>query len=128
MCLNDEPFIVTLSYGYDAVENALYFHCANRGLKLDFIKQNPRVCATVIEDGGYVANECGHHYKTVVFWGNMKIVTEPDEKKHGMGILLNHLEKDASLISQKLMKSDGYYQKMEVLKLEITEIHGKEGR
>jgi len=26
MCSNNEPYIVTLSYGYDMDSNALYFH------------------------------------------------------------------------------------------------------
>lgn len=91
MCRDNEPYIVTLSYGFDVESNSLYFHCATRGLKLDFIKSNPKVCATVIEDGGYVMGQCEHHYKTVVFWGQLKVVTELEERVHGMKILLNHL-------------------------------------
>jgi nitroimidazol reductase NimA-like FMN-containing flavoprotein (pyridoxamine 5'-phosphate oxidase superfamily) len=53
LCKNNEPYIVTLSYGYEEQSNSLYFHCAKKGLKLVFIKNNPRVCATIIEDGGY---------------------------------------------------------------------------
>ena len=63
MCRNNEPYIVTLSYGYDSEKNSLYFHCSAFGLKLDFIKANPQVCATIIDDGGYIADECGHFYK-----------------------------------------------------------------
>ncbi len=54
MCRNNEPYIVSLSYGYDVKNNSLYFHCSRKGLKLEFIRENPKVCATVIEDGGYV--------------------------------------------------------------------------
>ncbi|HIH88339.1 TPA: pyridoxamine 5'-phosphate oxidase family protein, partial [Candidatus Bathyarchaeota archaeon] len=28
MSLNDEPYLVTLSHGYDAERNCVYFHCA----------------------------------------------------------------------------------------------------
>ena len=112
----------------DSLNNSLYFHCSPQGLKLNFIKQNPKVCATIIEDGGYVVNECGHNYKTVVFWGTLEIVSELDKKKYGMQILLNHLENDVNVIKEKIMKSDEYYSKMEVLKLDIIQIHGKAGR
>jgi uncharacterized protein len=128
MCRDNEPYIVTLSYGFDSESKSLYFHCAPNGLKLDFIKTNPQVCATVIEDGGYVINECGHNYRTVVFWGVMTIVTDLDEKMHGMSVLLDHLESDSVVIKDKLLKSNDYYSKMVVLKLDITQIHGKEGR
>ena len=128
MCRDNEPYVVTLSYGYDSENNSLYFHCSPQGLKLDFITANSQVCATVIEDGGYITNECGHNYRTVVFWGIMKIVTDIDEKKHGMKILLNHLEYNSEIIKDKLQKSDDFYSKMEVLKLDITQIYGKAGR
>lgn len=128
MCRDNEPYIVTLSYGFDSESKSLYFHSAPNGLKLDFIKTNPQVCATVIEDGGYVINECGHNYRTVVFWGVMTIVSDMEEKMHGMSVLLNHLESDNVVIKDKLLKSNDYYSKMVVLKLDITQIHGKEGR
>ncbi|MDR3245809.1 MAG: hypothetical protein LBT50_05185, partial [Prevotellaceae bacterium] len=92
------------------------------------IKNNPRVCATIIEDGGYIHNECGHWYKTVVFGGNIKIVSDFDEKRKGMQVLLNQLETDTEIKSKKLDAPPALYETMEVLKLEITEIHGKSGR
>ena len=128
MCRDNEPYIVTLSYGYDSEKGSLYFHTSSNGLKLDFLQINPLVCATVIEDGGYIMDECGHAYKSVVFWGDMKIVTELEEKKHGMGILLNHLEESSSIIEKKMLKLDGYYSKLEVLRLDIRQIHGKAGQ
>jgi Predicted flavin-nucleotide-binding protein len=128
MCRDNEPYIVTLNYGYDHETNSIYFHCSPQGLKLDFINANPQVCATVIEDGGYVFNECGHNYRTAVFWGKIEIVTDLDEKKHGMTVLLNHLENQPEIIKEKLLKSDGFYSKMVILRLDITQIHGKVGR
>ena len=62
MCRDNETYIVTLSYGFDAKERALYVHCAPNGLKVDFFKTNNRISATIIEDGGYVADECAHNY------------------------------------------------------------------
>lgn len=128
LCRDNEPYIVTLSCGYEEENNSLYFHCAKTGLKLDFIRNNSRVCATIIEDGGYIADECGHWYKTIVFWGNIEIVSDLDEKIKGMKVLLNQLETDTEVKSKKLDASSSRYDTMEVLKLEITEIHGKSGR
>jgi nitroimidazol reductase NimA-like FMN-containing flavoprotein (pyridoxamine 5'-phosphate oxidase superfamily) len=128
MCRENEPYIVTLSYGYDGEKNSLYFHSSNKGLKLAFIEANPAVCATIIEDGGYAKDECAHNYRSVVFWGNLSIVHEPEEKKHGMTILLNHLESDSTVIREKIIKSDAAYSTMAVLRLDILQIHGKAGR
>jgi uncharacterized protein len=60
LCRDNEPYIVTLSYGYDPERSALYFHSAAKGLKLDFLAANGAACATVIEDGGYVTDQCSH--------------------------------------------------------------------
>lgn len=128
LCRGNEPYVVTLSYGYDREKNALYFHCSPLGLKLDFIRANPLVCATVIEDGGYAYGECAHNYRTAVFWGSMKIVDDLNEKKHGMKVLVEHLEKEPEVIKEKLLKSDAFYSKMAILRLDISQIHGKAGR
>lgn len=128
MCRNNEPYIVSLSYGFDAKKNSLYVHCAPHGLKIDFFKSNSRICATIIEDEGYVADECGHNYRTVVFWGDIHFVTDLEEKKRGMRILLNHLENNEQVIQEKLLKSENYYSKMEVLRIDIRQIHAKAGR
>lgn len=128
MCRDNEPYIVTLSYGYDQEANALYFHTSKVGLKLEFLNRNPLVCATVIEDGGYVQDVCEHVYKTTVFWGSMEIVNDMEERKHGMAVLFNHLEEEESVIKGYILKSEASYAKMEVLKLKITQIHAKAGK
>lgn len=128
MCRENEPYIVSLSYGYDSENETLYFHCAKNGLKLDFLNYNNNVCATVINDKGYVENECAHEYESVVFWGNMQIITDLVEKKYGMDILLNHLEDNDHIKKVKSLKAVDCFSKMEIMKLKIKQIHGKAGR
>jgi nitroimidazol reductase NimA-like FMN-containing flavoprotein (pyridoxamine 5'-phosphate oxidase superfamily) len=127
MCRDNEPYIVTLSYGYDQVKNALYFHCALKGLKLDFIKFNPNVCATVIEDKGYKMGKCSQAYRSVVFWGKMHLVKELKEKKYGMDVLLNHLEDTPEKLKKKNLKTEETYSKVAILRLDIEEMKGKQG-
>jgi nitroimidazol reductase NimA-like FMN-containing flavoprotein (pyridoxamine 5'-phosphate oxidase superfamily) len=126
MCRDNEPYIVTLSYGFDGNKNALYFHCSLKGLKLDFVNYNPRVCATVIEDKGYRMGECDQAYRSVIFWGKMHQVEDLQEKKHGMEILLNHLEDDPDQIRKRILKSDEAYGEVGMLRLDIMEISGKQ--
>ena len=101
LCRENEPYVVTMNYGFDESREALYFHCALKGLKLDFLSQNPRACATVIEDLGYKMDECDHAYKTVVFWGAMSVIEDLDEKKHGMEVLFHHLERNPDPIRER---------------------------
>jgi nitroimidazol reductase NimA-like FMN-containing flavoprotein (pyridoxamine 5'-phosphate oxidase superfamily) len=125
MCRNDEPYIVTLNYGFDAIKNNLYFHSAQKGLKLEFLKENQKVCGTIIEDLGYVNDDCSHKYRSIVFWGDMTIVENLDEKKHAFDIMLNHLEDNPSKLKKRFLKSEQSYENTCLLKLDINLITGK---
>ena len=96
-CRGDEPYVVTINYGYDPNRNALYFHCAKEGFKLELMKENPRVCGTVIEDLGYQAGECEHAYRSLIIRGAMHVVEALDEPRHGLEALIDHLEKNQPL-------------------------------
>lgn len=125
MCRENEPYIVTLSYGFDETKKTLYFHSALKGLKIDFINDNANVCATVIEDKGYQLNDCEHLYSSVVMWGKMSLIMDLDEKKYAMDVLLNHLEENPEPIKARNFKNDEMYNKFALLKLEYTEMTGK---
>ena len=125
LCDGDTPYIVTLSYGFDAPGNCLYFHCANKGDKLDFIRKNPKACATIIKDNGYLATKCEHDYETLVIRGRMGIVEGLEEKKRGLQVLLDHLERDPKPIFERNIKDDRSYDGVTILKLEMESIVGK---
>ena len=125
MCRKNEPYIVVLNYGYDHDKNALYFHCAQKGLKIDFIKENPDVCGTIIEDLGYMTDECEQKYRSVVFWGEMFFVENLDEKKHAIDVLINHLEKNPGKVKEKSIKNEQRYKDVGILRLDIKELSGK---
>lgn len=128
MCRDNEPYIVTLSYGYDQKRNILYFHCGTLGLKLDFLRANPKVCVMVIEDRGYKTDECSHEYASVVISGSMEEIKNLDEKKRGMEIILHQLEESPSVIKERHLTNDLVYSKIAILRLNIKEITGKKGR
>jgi uncharacterized protein len=128
MCRDNEPYVVTLSYGFDSHNNTLYLHSAAKGLKLAFMEDNPAVCATVIEDRGYLHDECAHAYRSVVFWGTMSAVESLEEKKYGMEMMMNHLEEHPEPIRERALKNDRVYESFFVLKIEISRMTGKQGR
>lgn len=127
MCRKNEPYVVTLNYGYDKKKNALYFHNALKGLKIDFIKRNPNVCATIIKDEGYVMGECSHKYKSVVMWGKIRLVEKMEEKKYAMKVLLNHLEENPELAAKGLFEDEKRFLNVGIMRLGIKEMTGKKG-
>jgi nitroimidazol reductase NimA-like FMN-containing flavoprotein (pyridoxamine 5'-phosphate oxidase superfamily) len=128
MAVLNEPYIVTLNYGYDETAGCLYFHCALNGHKLDMLQANTKVCATVIEDGGYIPDHCEHVYASVVIRGEMSLVTALEEKKHGLEVLLRHLEKHPDPIRERNIRNDASYDRVGILRLSIHHISGKKGK
>ena len=125
MCKDNIAYLVTLSYGYDESKHVLYFHCAKEGQKIDYIKSNPNVCGTIIEDNGY-EDGCGQTYRSVIFRGKMNIVEDLQEKKYGFEILINQLESDPKAVKTKFLKENKTYENTGMLRLDIKQISGKE--
>lgn len=125
MCRANEPYIVTLSYGFDLKGNSLYFHSAKEGLKVEFLRENPNVCGTIVDDLGYIMNDCSHKYRSIVFWGKMATVEDLEEKKYGFNIILNHLEDNPGKLKKRFLKNEQAYDTVCIIKLKIIEMTGK---
>ena len=125
LCRNNEPYIVTLNYGFDETRNCLFFHSAQKGLKLEYLKENQKVCGTILEDLGYVKSSCSHKYRSIVFWGDMTIVENLEEKKHAFDTMLKHLENNPNKLKKKFFKSEQSYNNTCLLRLDISLITGK---
>ena len=90
LCMDDEPYLVSLSHGYDQAKNCLYFHCAPEGKKLVYAKANPEVWGQAVLDFG-VTEECDYAYTSVHFQGKLSLITDPAEKRHGMEVLVRQV-------------------------------------
>ena len=106
---DDEPYLTTLSHGYDQNRNCLYFHCAPEGKKLIYAKANPQVWGQAVLDFG-VTDECDYAYTSVHFKGTLILITEPTEKRHAMEVIvrqvsLNPETKLAKINPEKLNKT-----------------------
>lgn len=123
LCMGDEPYLVSLSHGYDERRNCLYFHCADEGKKLVYLKANARVWGQAVEDYG-VTDECDYAYNSVHFKGTMSLIDDLSEKQHAMGVLVRQLsetpeEKLAKIKPEKLAKTT-------MGKIDITYMSGKQ--
>ena len=94
MCVDNEPYLVTLSHGYDRERNCIYFHCAREGKKIDILKEQNNVWGQALMDKGYVQGSCEHLYATTQFMGRVTFVENSDEKKHALEVMINALEDD----------------------------------
>jgi uncharacterized protein len=99
--LNNEPYLATLSHGFDEERNCIYFHSAKEGRKIDIMKANPRVWGQALVDGGYQQGCCDHLYRTAQFQGNVTFVKDVSEKKQPLEVLIRHLDETPEAVIAK---------------------------
>jgi len=83
--VDNEPYVVPLSHGYDPEAAALFFHTARKGKKIDCIEENPRVCFEVeglveVKEGDERACSWGVRFESVIGYGTIFEITDPAEK------------------------------------------------
>ncbi len=91
---NQYPYVVPVSFGMEIMNDTavIYFHCAQQGMKVDLLKANPNVC---VEGDIFLQVEKTAHgitarYESVIGFGECQIITDIDEIKHGLKVLLGH--------------------------------------
>ena len=80
-------YAVPLSYVY--ADNAIYFHCAKHGHKIDLINKNNKVSFCVICKDDVVPQAFTTHFKSVIVFGTIRIVTEESKKLLGLEKLVD---------------------------------------
>ena len=75
------PYGVPLNYYYDEDEDAIFFHCATRGHKLDSLCHHSRVSFTVITRSEIDAPNLTTLYESAIATGLASFVSTDEEKK-----------------------------------------------
>lgn len=90
---DNQPYLVSLSHGYDRKNNCIYFHCANEGKKIDYLKANNVVWGQALLDGGYQEEECNHFFATTQFKGKVTFLRTIKEKQQAAELMIKQLNK-----------------------------------
>lgn len=92
------PYLVPMNFGYELTDGvlSLYFHCAKEGRKLDILKENNNVCFEMCIEGEPIyAKETpcssGYYYQSIIGNGQMKIVSDEQEKCKGLSLLMKQV-------------------------------------
>jgi hypothetical protein len=124
MCSNNEPYLVTLSHGYDRERHCIYFHCAKEGKKIDILNSNNAVWGQALLDKGYVQGDCDHSFATVQFKGKVTFIDDLAEKKHALRVMIECLEDNPSkVIAAKV--EDSAVHKLGIGRIDIEYLSGK---
>ena len=119
----DKPYIVPLNYGY--CNNAIYIHSAPLGKKINLLKHNNKVCFEIEYSSAVVKREIpcdwGAKYRSVIGYGSVEFITDFEQKKKCLDIIMAHYgKKDANVYQDK------HVEFVVILKLSIEEIKGKQ--
>ena len=102
LCMNNQPYLATLSHGYDENRNCIYFHCAREGKKLDYIKSNNIVWGQAMLDYGYSEGECNHLFATVQFQGKATLLNKLEEKRQAAECMIRQIDGNPEALTSKI--------------------------
>ena len=127
MSKDNEPYLVTLSHGYDEAKHCLYFHCAHQGKKIEFLEANPIVWGQAVIDHGYAIGKCDHLFETVMFKGEVSFPAEEDEKRHALDVMINQLEPDPKTVHDAQV-NDKSVKRVNIGRIDISYMSGKRAK
>jgi nitroimidazol reductase NimA-like FMN-containing flavoprotein (pyridoxamine 5'-phosphate oxidase superfamily) len=88
-----QPFIKPTLFVYDEGKNVIYIHGALVGRMRTNMEANPRVSFCIAEMGRLLpadtAMEFGVEYSSVVVYGTAEVVTDAEEARYGLQLLLD---------------------------------------
>lgn len=116
---NDQPFINSNIFVYDALQHVIYFHTANVGRTRANVEKDERVCFSVSEMGRLLPAEEAIHFSVeycgVAVFGKASIVTDEAEASQALQLILDkyfpHLQPDQDyrpVVPQALKRTTVY--------------------
>jgi nitroimidazol reductase NimA-like FMN-containing flavoprotein (pyridoxamine 5'-phosphate oxidase superfamily) len=124
MCSDGEPYLVTVNHGYDVENRAVFFHCAQEGKKVDIMKSNPVVWGQALDDRGYVEGDCDQYYSTCQFRGMVTFVTDLDEKRHALEVIIKNLEPVPGPVIEKHVTQKSV-REVNIVRIDVEYMSGK---
>jgi hypothetical protein len=118
--VDGQPYGVPVSYSY--VGDAIYFHCALEGHKLENLNSNNKVSFCVVGKTQVLPDKFATNYESVIVFGKAFEVTD-DEKQAGLVELLKKYSPGFIEKGLRYIEGDGH--KARVYKIAIESMTGK---
>ena len=117
---NGYPYGIAVNYVYH--NNCIYFHCSNRGHKLENIAKNNKVSFFINSDITILPGDFTTHYKSVVIFGHASIVNDKEKRDAiiAIGEKYSHPH-----MEEGLKYIDKAFNAFTVVKIEIDHLTGK---
>ena len=120
---NGYTYGVPISFVYSSAENAIYFHCALEGHKLDNLKRNNKIAFCVVGNTKLLSEKFSTLYESVIVFGQAEIVQTDKEKCFALRKLVEKYAPHHLIAGEKYIESDMH--KTLTFKIEIEYVTGK---
>ncbi len=117
------PFAVPINYIYDRESNAIYFHGAKSGHKIDSLKKCDKVCFTVYGNEQFREGDWAPYVQSTVVFGRCFLINDAEETKQWVGRLALKYYPDAKKAEEELIKGIAAVQ---LYKITIEHLCGKQ--
>jgi uncharacterized protein len=114
------PYGVFLSYVL--MEDAVYFHCAPEGHKMDNMQCHPHVCFTVLKDYERIPGKTNIHYSSITLFGQMSVIHGAERHRALIALINKYTAPGPSAHAILEREDDG---RSVVVKIKIEHITGK---
>jgi len=93
LAVDGEPYVVPVSFGFNG--EAVFFHSAKRGKKIDMMKANPRICVQFERNVKLVTDDddaCSwtFQFESVIGFGSVAELVGVAEKARGLNRIMQH--------------------------------------
>lgn len=124
----DYPYVVPMNFGYERTGDqfTFYMHAASEGKKLELMKAHPQASFCMDTGHGLVKGEVpcswSFRYESVMGQGEMTLVQDPEEKRHGLQTVMEHY----SGSKEPVEFPDAMMHRVVILKLNAKNLTGKQ--
>ena len=76
---DDYPYAVPINYYYHPETNKIYFNGANKGMRWDYMLEQPKVSFCVVDMDQNDPENYSTNFRSVICYGNARVVTDEEE-------------------------------------------------
>ena len=125
LCKDNMPYIVPVAFGYDGT--FMFFHCADEGMKLEYLACNNRVCFELEHEVRVIPNAleackwCFSYYSVIGF-GTVAEIVDHQRKVYALNQIMRHYSDREWDFSEPAIKN------VRVWCISIERVTGKQSR
>ena len=123
---DDYPYAVPINYYYNPDLKKIYFHGANKGMRWDYMKEQPKVSFCVVDMDVNDAENYSTDFRSVICFGTARVVEDEEEYYKALEDLTTKFSGDVHTHEEIVHQIDIERAQCGVTAIDVEFITGKE--